>query len=154
MANFKTTGINGLILSMAEAAEIPDNVKKDILDAETKISLSAMQERLKALKLYDTHQLHDSLTIVKNGLTYTIYPTGKRQNAKARKLIRWRHGRRAGYKGGKMENNDVGFVLEFGAPTLGIPAFEWMWTALELSDEEATDAAMTLYDNWLQSINL
>ena len=69
MANFKTTGINGLILSMAEAAEIPDNVKKDILDAETKISLSAMQERLKALKLYDTHQLHDSLTIVKNGLT-------------------------------------------------------------------------------------
>lgn len=154
MANFKTTGINGLILSMSEIAELPENLKEGILDVESGVSILAMRKILADMKLIDTGELSRSLRVMqKIGYRYII-PYGERENAKKRRLVRRKKGLIVGYKRGKMENNDVGFVLEFGAPRRGIPAFEWMRTALELSDDEATDAAMTLYDNWLQSKNL
>lgn len=156
MADVKNTGINGLILDIDEIAEIPPEVKADILEAETQIGLESMKKQLRAQKLVDTSQLLNSLSIKRNEqkFKWTIYPKGRRKHAKPRKLRKYKKGKFTGYKTGKMTNNDVGFVLELGAPRRHIPAYQWMRIALEESDEKSTKAAAAVHDKWLRSKNL
>lgn len=161
MANFSVQGVDALIEDMLALEEIPDEVVDKMLKASADIALRAMQNSLKKLGLIDTQQLYDSLTAVqkrnKQGkIYYLIYPRGTRHDyltvGKIRRVGIKRH-RKSG-QAIKMTNNDVGFVLEFGAPRRNKKAYQWMRTALEGCADEILAVQTRIYDEWLKSKNL
>nr|DAW28832.1 MAG TPA: hypothetical protein [Caudoviricetes sp.] len=161
MANFSVHGVDALIEDMLALEEIPDEVVDKMLKASADIALRAMQDSLKKLGLIDTQQLFDSLTAVqkrnKQGkIYYLIYPRGTRHDYLTVGKIR-RVGIKGHRKSGqaiKMTNNDVGFVLEFGAPRRNKKAYQWMRTALEGCADEILAVQTRIYDEWLKSKNL
>lgn len=161
MANFSVQGVDALIEDMLALEEIPDEVVDKMLKAYADIALRAMQNSLKKLGLIDTQQLYDSLTAVqkrnKQGkIYYLIYPRGTRHDYLTVGKIR-RVGIKGHRKSGqaiKMTNNDVGFVLEFGAPRRNKKAYQWMRTALEGCADEILAVQTRIYDEWLKSKNL
>lgn len=161
MAKFLAQNFNALMLDMAAIEELPEAVVDEMLKTSADIGLEAMQKSLKSLGLVDTGQLIDSLTAVKKKgkdgkLHYLVYPSGSRRDTYTGGKLR-RVSIKGHRKSGaaiKMSNNDVGFVLEFGAPKRNKKAYQWLRLALEQSAEAISAAQMRIYDKWLKSKNL
>lgn len=161
MARFAVHGLDALIEDMLALSEIPESVVDNMLKTSADIALRAMKQSIQSLGLVDTSQLLNSLVAVqkrnKQGkIYYLIYPRGTRKDmyvgAKLRRVgIK---GRRKNGQAIKMTNNDVGFVLEFGAPRRNKKAYQWMRTALEGCADEVLAAQTRIYDEWLESKNL
>lgn len=161
MAKFTVHGIDALIEDMLALSEIPEDVVDKMLSASADIALRAMRASLEKLGLIDTYQLIGSLVSVQkrskdNKLYYLIYPRGTRKDmyvgAKLRRVSI--KGRRKGGQAIKMTNNDVGFVLEFGAPRKNKKAYQWMRTALEGCADQILSVQTRIYDDWLKSKDL
>lgn len=157
MAKFAVHGIDALIEDMLALSEIPEDVVDKMLSASADIALRAMRASLEKLGLIDTYQLIGSLVAVpkksKDGkLYYLIYPRGTRKTMYvAGKLRRVSiKGRRKSGQAIKMTNNDVGFVLEFGAPRKNKKAYQWMRTALEGCADQILAVQTRIYDDWLK----
>lgn len=161
MAKFTVHGIDALIEDMLALSEIPEDVVDKMLSASADIALRAMRASLEKLGLIDTRQLIDSLVAVqkrnKQGkIYYLIYPRGTRKDMYVAGRLRRVSikGRRKSGQAIKMTNNDVGFVLEFGAPRKNKKAYQWMRTALEGCADEILAVQTRIYDDWLKSKGL
>lgn len=170
MAKFNAEGIDGLMLSLAEFAEIPDDVVDGILDAGANVVVKAQKRELTALGLYRTGTLENSIQgFRKVGKIFgerkryvLIYPYGNRgyRNRKLKVKFGYATKNRAGRHytvGGDRKvvtNNEVGFIHEFGAPRKGIQAKNWMKTANGKAEEKMVEAEAEVYDQWKKSLNL
>lgn len=139
-------------LSMAAIEEIPDETKVKMLADGALVALKAQQDQIRQLDLVDSVQLFKSLRAFpkrdkQGNPKQVIYPYGKRRYAKKKKLAYSR--KKKEYHIVYMNNNDVGFVHEFGAPRRGIPAKQWMKTANEKAADEIAEAETREYDEWL-----
>lgn len=147
MATFKNDGMTGLLLTLEEIAEIPEEVVSDMLNSSADIAVKAMRQSLIEKQLVDTRQLLDSIKKRKpkkdKGGDHAIIvgPAG----------IRQRNG-----KAMKSTNTEVGFVHEFGAYRKGsrVPASQWMRLANEKCAPDVEAAQLAVYDAWLKSKNL
>lgn len=147
MAKAEFSGIDELMLSMQQVAELPDEVVEEMLDAAGEVTVRAHKAKIRALKLVDSGKLVESIKAhrktgrVKNGSQrhVLVYPTGK-------------HGTRR--KGKDVSNSEVGFIQEFGAPRKGIKGKNWMKTANEECADEVTRAEFAIYDRWLKEKGL
>lgn len=168
MAQFNANGIDGLILSMEEFAEIPDDVVERMLEAGGEVVVAAHKRSIQALGLVDTQKLLKSIKArskvgTKDGVRkryVLVYPTGKHGTRNRRKVIktykRSKHGRTYMVGGDTVDvtNSEVGFIHEFGAPKKGIPAKQWMKKANEACADEMVNAELSIYDAWKKSLDL
>ena len=168
MAKFNAQGIEGLELSLEQFAQIPDAVVEEMLMAGGEVVVEAHKRSIETLGLVDTRKLKDSIKAhskvgTRDGVRkryVLVYPAGKRGTRKRKEITktykRSKHGRTYTIGGDIVDvtNNEVGFVHEFGAPTRGIPARQWMRTANETSAEATTAAEFEVYDKWAKSLNL
>lgn len=162
-----TDGFNELLIDMQTLMEIPDDVVNEMVEAGGTIILEEQKRTLTEMGLVDTGQLRDSLVLRKKikGGDWTQLGKGPHpryvlihpDSTARKKHTRYRLSRRA-YKRGKrtrpIQNNEVGFILEFGAPGRGIAATQWMRKANAQAEDAACAAAQAVYDNYLRSKNL
>lgn len=168
MAKFNAEGVEGLELSLKEFSEIPDAVVEEILSAGADVVVKAQKEKIQELFPKGTKTLRDSIRkFPKSGgrnngwkRYVLVYPYGKHgtwnRRAVTKKYKRSKHGRTYTVGGDTkaVTNNDVGFVLEFGAPKRNIKAYQWMRKANESSAAAMVAAQFRVYDEWLKSLNL
>lgn len=168
MASLTTSGIEGLSLSMAELAKLPDEVIRGMLLAQGEVVKNAQQAEIGSLGLVHSGKLQTSIAVDpkyrtdKDGVTryINVYPKGThhtyagRMKTKVYKVSK--HGRTYSYGGGQKTatDQDVGFVQEFGSKRRGIARSEWMKKANEKAEAEAERAAMKVYENYLNKLNL
>lgn len=168
MAKFNAEGIDGLMLSLEEFSEIPDDVVEQMLDAAGEVVVAAHKKSIRSFNLVDTEKLLGSIKAHKkvgtrNGAReryVLVYPTGKHGARKREKVTkaykRSKHGRMYTVGGDikDVTNSEVGFIHEFGAPKKGIKAKQWMRTANDACASEMVAAEFAVYDRWLKSKNL
>ena len=171
MARFGYGGVEPLQLSLAELAEIPDEVVCEMLEAGSKVAIKAMQRELELLGLTTRQKrlLNSIQAFQKIGRDkwtgekkryYLVYPYGPHhkyhQKLKVKEYKRSKHGRTytVGGKDKTATANDVGFVLEFGAPKRNIKPKQWMRRALRKAEEQIVAAEYEVYDRHLKSKDL
>lgn len=138
MATFSCDGIDDLMLSMAEIAEIPSSVQDEMLNAQANIVMKAQRAKGEA---YGVHRTGVTLNSIKadkkvrrsgKGRHINVYPQGTNADGN--------------------RNSEVAFINEFGKR--GQPARPFISDANEACAAETTEAARRIYDNWLKSKNL
>lgn len=149
MASLKTVGIDVVLLSMQEIAEIPDDVANDMLQAGGAVVAEAQRRKIRSVLKQHTGNLASSVTVTpkmktRNGTErfVTVYPQGKHHTYN--------------HKGSPKNatNNEVAFVQEYGSPKRGIKAKHIIRLANEESAQAATAAQYAIYENWLKSKGL
>lgn len=145
-----------LMLDMQQIAEIPEDVIDEMLQAGSKVGVEAMRRTLRRMKLVDTGQLQTSLVAVKRRkdgrLYYLAYPKGRRKPKPHVLTVSNVNRVDPLHTYVKPPTNDeVGYVLEFGAPKRGIQPRQWMRTANEESADDVVAAEFKVYDDWLKS---
>lgn len=140
MPEISFSGLDSLELSMKEIAEIPDDIKDEMLQAQAAVVVPAMRARAQAYGLKDTGLMIDSIKPgkpkkTKTGRALYVMPQGKR---------------RRGQK--DTRNTEIAFIGEYG--TKKIKARPFMREAVEATAEQAEQAALQVYDRWLKSKNL
>lgn len=78
MAQFKADGIDGLALTVQEIAEIPEDVKRQMLTAGGEVAAEAQRRKIRALGLVDTGKLAGSITVKQK-----LYVDSRKNNAPA-----------------------------------------------------------------------
>lgn len=140
MANFSVNGLDGLMLDLAEAAELPDAVAEEMLLAEAEIVAEA--QVCTGMKM----------GVHRTGVTLSSIGHGKMKRTKDGGRVMYVNPR------GRNENGDdnalIAFLNEYGVSSRGIAARPFIRTANEAAAEEAADAAAKIYDNYLKSKNL
>ena len=140
MPEISFSGLDSLELSMKEIAEIPDDVKDEMLQAQAAVVVPVMRARAQAYGLKDTGLMIDSIKPgkpkkTKTGRALYVTPQGKR---------------RRGQK--DTRNTEIAFIGEYG--TKKVRARPFMREAVEATAEQAEQAALQVYDRWLISKNL
>ena len=140
MPEISFSGLDSLDLSMKEIAEIPDDVKDEMLQAQAAVVVPVMRARAQAYGLKDTGLMIDSIKPgkpkkTKTGRALYVTPQGKR---------------RRGQK--DTRNTEIAFIGEYG--TKKVRARPFMREAVEATAEQAEQAALQVYDRWLKSKNL
>lgn len=138
MARLSFSGLDDLMLSLQDVADIPDDVAKEMLEAEAAVVEEAQIAYGVSMGVYDTG---DTLRSIHRG-----------------KMKRGKDGERLLYvtpqgRNDRGERNaTVAFVNEYGKR--GQPARPFIATANEAAADPATEAAAEVYDQWLKSKNL
>lgn len=149
--------LGALALTVQEIANIPDEVKRQMLTAGGEVAAEAQRRKIRALKLVKSGQLVGSITVQQklyvdshnnNAPAVLIVPTG------TRKKVFVRHPRKSKRARKRDTNNDVGFIQEFGAPRRHISGKMWMAQANAESADAVTAAEFAVYDDWLKSKGL
>ena len=140
MPEISFSGLDSLELSMKEIAEIPDDVKDEMLQAQAAVVVPVMRARAQAYGIKDTGLMIDSIKPgkpkkTKTGRALYVTPQGKR---------------RRGQK--DTRNTEIAFIGEYG--TKKVRARPFMREAVEATAEQAEQAALQVYDRWLKSKNL
>lgn len=140
MPEISFSGLDSLELSMKEIAEIPDDIKDEMLQAQAAVVVPVMRARAQAYGLKDTGLMIDSIKPgkpkkTKTGRALYVTPQGKR---------------RRGQK--DTRNTEIAFIGEYG--TKKVRARPFMREAVEATAEQAEQAALQVYDRWLKSKNL
>lgn len=140
MAQFKTSGLDELSLSLQEIAQIPEDVVGEMLNAQADVVVEAQKAAAKALGVEET------------GLTIRSIKKGRVKLKKGRQVlyITPTGSRRRGKK--RVRNAEIAFINEFGKRHQKARPF--VRTGNETSAGKATEAAMAVYDRWLKSKNL
>ena len=138
MANLSFSGIDGLMLSMQEAAEIPDDVAEAMLQAEAEIVEQAQ---------------------IAYGMQMGVYRTGETlASIRPGKMKRGRNGGRLiyvtpqGVNDREERNAAVAFINEYGKRNQAPRPF--IATANEAAATPAVEAAANIYDAFVQSKGL
>lgn len=140
MPEISFSGLDSLELSMKEIAEIPDDVKDEMLQAQAAVVVPVMRARAQAYGLKDTGLMIDSIKPgkpkkTKTGRALYVMPQGKR---------------RRGQK--DTRNTEIAFIGEYG--TKKIKARPFMRDAAAAAAEQVEQAAFGVYNAWLKSKNL
>lgn len=138
MADFQVSGLDDLLLSLQDVAALPEDVQDEMLNAQADVVLAAQKKS--ALSIADTGQTARSL---------------RKGKPKTRKGIRsisitFSGSRKRGRS--TTRNAEIAFVNEYGKT--GMPARNFIRTANEQSAAASTQAAATVYDQYLQSKGL
>lgn len=151
MASFNAFGVEDLFWSFEKLAAIPDDVITAMCSAAADIAVTAY----KAAVPVRTGQLRDSIRKFKKyskygGFYYKVYPYGKRKDdyrlkykrinrrSKQRKLIPV-----------PVQNGEVGFMLEYGAPHKHVPALQWMSKTNEQIADQCVKAQFAIYSDYI-----
>lgn len=176
MAQFRTSDLDGLAMTAREIAEIPIEIKMQMLTAGGEVAAEAQRQKIRALglvsvksqklqiaKLVNSIQVFPKLGVVgyREFSPYVlVYPYGihgkYHRRVVTRAYKRSKHGRTYTI-GGDVKvttNNDVGFIQEFGAPRRNIPGKQWMAQANAECADAVTTAEFSVYDDWLKSKDL
>lgn len=169
MAEFKAVGLDELALSLQEIAEIPEDIRDQMLEVAAPMVVDAQKASIRALGLVDTGKLLDSIKAHKKIKAHgygdiqryiLIYPTGKHgerhQKQITKQYKRSKHGRTYTVGGDVKDvtNNEVGFIQEFGAPKRGIRGKQWMRVANERIAPAVERAQADIYYRWQDSRGL
>ena len=137
MAEFGVTGLDDLMLSMQQIAEIPDDVQDEILNAQADVIVEAQKSK---------------------GHSYGVERTGVTLNSIKKSKPKSRKGSRVVYvtptgtnKDGN-RNAEVAFVNNYG--TRSQKARPFITDANEMSAEQTTAAGAAVYDAWLKTKGL
>lgn len=146
MAHLTFYGLDELMLSMQEIAEIPDEVQDEMLNAGADVVVRAQKRAAETMGVQDTGLVIDSISKgpvkVKDGKRgIYVYPRGTRI-------------RGADEKGKpiRVRNAEIAFVSEYG--TTHQAARPFVLQGNETSAEETTQAQAAVYDRWLESKGL
>jgi len=140
MAEFHCDGLDELMLSLQEIAELPGAVVDDMLNAGADVVVQAQKRKIAAYGILDTGQAMRSIgkgkVKSKNGQRVIyVTPVGSRRRGKT-----------------STRNAEIVFVNEFGKR--GQRARPAVRDANEESAEATTAAQAAVYDQWLKSKNL
>ena len=138
MAEFDVSGLDDLMLSLQDVADLPETVQDAMLDAQADVVLQAQQSAAQAIA--DTGQTARSLRKSKprtrkgvRSISITFAGSRKRGDTTTR-------------------NAEIAFVNEYGKK--GVPARNFIRKANEQSAAASTQAAKEIYDQYLQSKGL
>ena len=147
MPKVEIDGLDDLLLSFRELAQIPDEVVDNMLNAQADIAAAAQQEEAKKMLVGDYVTGTTALSIkkgkikLKNGQRVLyVTPTGTRKRGK-RKIS-------------KTRNAEIAFINEYGYPGRRIPARPFIRTANERTAAQQEKAALKAYDDYLKSKGL
>lgn len=140
---FTVNGLDEFSLSLKEAAELPNAVQDDMLEAGAAVVAKAQRDKVMAYGIYDresTQHVADSIKpgkvkLKKGERVIYVSPTGKRKRGNT-----------------ETRNAEILFVNEFGKK--GQSARPAVHDANEASAEATTRAEFEVYDRWLKSKNL
>lgn len=145
MASFTYVGLDDLMLSYEQLAEIPDSVIDDMLNSEADVIAKAQKrvglrmgvfrkrgDRPGGMTLSSIKKTEKVKATAAGGRYLDVYPQGKNADGN--------------------DNAEVAFVNEYGKD--GQEARPFMRTANEEASGEAAEKAATVHDNWLKSHNL
>ena len=134
MPKVEIDGLDNLLLSFRELAQIPDEVVDDMLNAQADIAAAAQQEEAKKMLVGDYVTGTTALSIkkgkikLKNGQRVLyVTPTGTRKRGK-RKIS-------------KTRNAEIAFINEYGDPGHRIPARPFIRTANERTAPDIENAS-------------
>lgn len=138
MADFDVSGLDDLMLSLQQVAELPEDVQDNMLNAQADMVMAAQQRS--ALSIADTGQTARSL---------------RKSKPKTRKGVRsisitFSGSRKRGET--TTRNAEIAFVNEYGKK--GVPPRNFIRKANEQSAAASTQAAAAVYDQYLQSKGL
>ena len=138
MAEFDVSGLDDLMLSLQDVADLPETVQDAMLDAQADVVLQSQQSAAQAIA--DTGQTARSLRKSKprtrkgvRSISITFAGSRKRGETTTR-------------------NAEIAFVNEYGKK--GVPARNFIRKANEQSAAASTQAAKEIYDQYLQSKGL
>lgn len=138
MAEFDVSGLDDLMLSLQDIADLPETVQDAMLNAQADVVLRAQQSAAQAIA--DTGQTARSLRKSKprtrkgvRSISITFAGSRKRVNTTTR-------------------NAEIAFVNEYGKK--GVPARNFIRKANEQSAAASTQAAAAVYDQYLLSKGL
>lgn len=138
MAEFDVSGLDDLMLSLQDVADLPETVQDAMLDAQADVVLQAQQSAAQAIA--DTGQTARSLRKSKprtrkgvRSISITFAGSRKRGETTTR-------------------NAEIAFVNEYGKK--GVPARNFIRKANEQSAAASTQVAKEIYDQYLQSKGL
>lgn len=138
MAEFDVSGLDDLMLSLQDVADLPETVQDAMLDAQANVVLQAQQSAAQAIA--DTGQTARSLRKSKprtlkgvRSISITFAGSRKRGDTTTR-------------------NAEIAFVNEYGKK--GVPARNFIRKANEQSAAASTQAVASVYDQYLQSKGL
>ena len=143
MAEFSCNGLDDLMLSLQEIAEIPEEVQDEMLRAGADVVAQAQREKVKAYGIYDGSSPRHVADTIKPGRVKlkkgqrVIYvtPTGSRRRGKS-----------------VTRNAEILFVNEYGKR--GQKARPAIRDANEACAEQMVRAQMAVYDKHLRSKDL
>lgn len=140
MADLNCSGLDDLMLSMQELAEIPDEVQDEMLNAQADVVVLAQKQQGAVYRVEDTGMTLRSIKkgrikLYKGQRVIYVTPSGTRKRGKKR-----------------IRNAEVAFINEYGKR--GQKARPFIREGNERSAAEATQAALQVYDRWLKSKNL
>lgn len=143
MAEFSCNGLDDLMLSLQEIAEIPAEVQDQMLQAGAEVVSRAQREKVKAYGIYDRSSPKHVADTIKPGKVKlkkghrVIYvsPTGSRRRGKS-----------------VTRNAEILFVNEYGKR--GQKARPAIRDANEACAEQMVNAQMAVYDKHLRSKDL
>ena len=143
MAEFSCNGLDDLMLSLQEIAEIPEEVQDEMLQAGADVVAQAQREKVKAYGIYDGSSPRHVADTIKPGRVKlkkgqrVIYvtPTGSRRRGKS-----------------VTRNAEILFVNEYGKR--GQKARPAIRDANEACAEQMVNAQMAVYDKHLRSKDL
>lgn len=141
MASFKCEDFASYSFSLEEIAQIPNEVRHEMLEAGANIMVEALRDAVPS----DTGKLKKSIKKQKkqdkNGFEfYYVLPTGSRRNPTGKHT--------------KVSNASIGFIMEYGAPHRNIAARQWMKTAVEKNADNVLNAERKIYDEFINSKGL
>ena len=139
MPYFELEGLDGIVGSFDELADMPDDVAEAMLNAEADVVLKAQKSTGEAMGVHRTGVTLDSL---QKTAFARIQQTG---NASMRVEF-------VGNNADGNRNAEVAFINEYGKTNQ--PSRPFVHTANENSAAETTMAAWRIYDNYLKSKNL
>lgn len=138
MARLSFSGLDDLMLSLQDIADIPDDVAREMLEAEAQVVEEAQIAYGVSMGVYDTGETLQSIRRGKmkrgKGGDRLMYVTPQGRNVRGER------------------NAAVAFVNEYGKR--GQPARPFISAANEAAADSATEAAAVVYDQWLKSKNL
>ncbi|MBQ7778387.1 MAG: hypothetical protein IJ396_07750 [Oscillibacter sp.] len=145
MAEFSVDGLDGLIASLQEVAEMPEEVQDEILHAQADALIPEIQKRGYAYGVVDPESgsggkmlrsIKKGKVRMRKGYRYIVVaPRGTRKRGKT-----------------KTTNAAIGFFNNYGAR--GIPARPFWTDAVETSARTVEKAGMEPFDRYLQSKDL
>lgn len=139
MAEFGVTGLDDLMLTMQQIAEIPDEVQAEILNAQADIAVVAQKKSALSAGVSPHGELMSSIGKTKiktgkNGKSIYVYPQGVNSSG--------------------TRNAEVAFIREYGAERRNQQGKMFIRNANERSAESTTKAAAEIYDRWLKKKGL
>lgn len=153
MAKLDVQGFNAFEADLEAAKNLTEDEQRAILTAGAEVVKEWMQRTISSMGLVLSGMLRESIQIFQKregGHPYAeVYPKGKHHVAHG---YGYGPGPRRGKGAPKTVNADeVGFVLEYGAPSRNIPAHHWMETAITESEAETTAAMQNAFNEVLDA---